>query len=380
MKRPHQQKPGRRILVLGGGYAALGAVSALSAQAPESRITLIAPRKAHIKITRLHETLRCPLQRLCVRYEDLARRFGFRFVRGKLRFGMDSLLRWQAQGMIRLEGQEIPFDDLIIATGADYGAAESQSRILTVGDFCLNRAQTMMRDLCERSGAMLELSVVGGGATGVQFLFEISHYLKLKAKRPWRLRLIDHGKRLLGQFPPCFHDYALERMRREGIEYVPGAGFLGQEADTLLLKAREGGGEYALPSHLTLLFLGARPAPFEIQTNAFGQVTAGSETLDRIFAAGDCARFEGPGANTLSAQVALQKGRTVAGNVLCQNVPGRAMSPHVYAEQGYFVSLGPSDAIGWLGTRENIVAGFPASSLKAAIEKRYDLLLAGVDL
>ena len=372
---PHQD---RRIVILGGGYAALGAVSTLSALAPESGVTLIAPRKAHIKITHLHETLRYSLRRLCILYEDLAERFGFHFIQGKLRFDTDSLLRWQQRRVIRLDGREIPFDGLIVATGADYGGTHNPTRVLTVHDFCLNRGQTMVRDLCKQGGKTAELSVVGGGATGMQFLFELSSYLKRKGRRGWKLRLINYEQRVLGQFPDCFYHYALERMLRESIEYFPSSAFLRQEDDVMVIRRRDGNDEYRLPSQLTLLFPGVKPTPVPIMTNRFGQVLAKGEILDRIFAAGDCARFEGAGANTLSAQVALRKGKAVASNLLCR-AAGQEMRPYVYAEHGYFVSLGPNDGIGWLETKENILTGHSAAVIKTAIEKQYDLLLAGID-
>ncbi|HUL11936.1 MAG TPA: FAD-dependent oxidoreductase [Methylococcaceae bacterium] len=370
---------GRRIVILGGGYAALAAASTFSKDAPESRITLIAPRKAHIKITHLQETLRYSLRRLCVLYADLGKRFGFRFIRAKLRFENDSLLRWQQRRTIRLDTEEIPFDYLIIATGAEHIAPEKTARILTVGDFCLNQGQTMLRDYCQRERRPAEISVVGGGPTGVQFLFELSDYLRRNVGESWKLRLINYGQRVLDQFPEVFHEYALERMRREGIEFFPNTVFQRQEDDMIVLSGRDGETEFRLPSHLSLLFLGVKPNPFPIETNAFGQVIGAGELLDRIFAAGDCARFAGAGANTLSAQVAVRKGKTVAGNILRQGNRDPKMEPYDYEEQGYFVSLGPSDGIGWLDSKENIITGVSALTIKKAAEAQYSLLLSGID-
>ncbi len=146
----------------------------------------------------------------------------------------------------------------------------------------------------------------------------------------------------------------------------------------MVLRCRDGTDEYRLPSQLTLLFPGVKPTPVPLMTNCFGQVSAEGEILDRIFAAGDCARFEGRGANTMSAQVALRKGKVVAGNLLRQGV-GKEMRPYAYVEHGYFVSLGPNDGIGWLGSKDNIITGHSAAATKTAIEKQYDLLLAGFD-
>ena len=147
----------------------------------------------------------------------------------------------------------------------------------------------------------------------------------------------------------------------------------------IVLSGRDGETEFRLPSHLSLLFLGVKPNPFPIETNAFGQVIGAGELLDRIFAAGDCARFAGAGANTLSAQVAVRKGKTVAGNILRQGNRDPKMEPYDYEEQGYFVSLGPSDGIGWLDSKENIITGVSALTIKKAAEAQYSLLLSGID-
>ncbi|CAG0997179.1 NADH dehydrogenase [Gammaproteobacteria bacterium] len=269
--------PGKapRIAILGGGYAALTAAITLSKQAPESRITLIAPRKAYLKLTHLHETLRYSIRRLCVSYAVLAKRFGFRFLQTKLIYGPESLPRWQQRRTLRLENEEIPFDYLILATGAKHIAPEKTERVLTVDDFCLNRGQAVIQELGGRGGA--DISVVGGGATGVQFLFELSHYLKRQPGRSCKLRLVNYESRVLGQFPRRFHDHVAGRLREEGIDYLPGTAFKRQEDDSIVLSHRETGEEFHLPSHLSLLFLGMKPNPFLIETNGFGQAVAGRE-------------------------------------------------------------------------------------------------------
>lgn len=366
-----------RIVILGGGYAALAAVSVFAKHAPHSLLTVIAPRKAHIKITQLHETLRYSLRRLCVPYAELGKRFGFNFIQAKLKFDTDSLMRWQHDGILRFDKQAIPFDYLLVTTGATHIAPEKTARVLGVSEFCLNQGQTLLRELCARKNGGINLSVVGGGATGIQFLFELSHYLQHNAARPWKLRLVNYEAEILGQFPERFRLYAYDKMARAGIEYVPDSAFIRQQDDTIVLAHRPSGTEFRLPSYLSLLFLGVRPNPFRIEANAFGQAIVNGASLDRVFTAGDCTRFAGTGANTLSAQVAVKKGGTVAANILAL---GRSapMQAYDYVEQGYVVSLGPRDGIGWWQSPENIITGLPAAIIKASAEKQYDLLLGGL--
>ncbi|WP_045223276.1 NAD(P)/FAD-dependent oxidoreductase [Methyloterricola oryzae] len=376
--------PGRRghapfrVAVLGGGYAALAAALSIRDQAPEADLTLIAPRQAHIKTTRLHESLRHSLRSCCVLYADLARRFGLRFVQGKLRFDQDSLLRWQDRRYLQIGEQQVHFDFLVIATGARSAPPPPESSVLTLDDFFLNRAQTDLQSLCARRGSGGAISVVGGGATGIQFLFEIAAFLRPTAPGRFRLRLITLESRLLTQFPPAFHKHVAARLRQESIDWLASTEFLTQEGTKLTIKPVKTQEPKILDSDLTLLFSGVRPAPQNIETDAFGRVQAAGIPLTRIFAAGDCARFPSPGADTLSAQVAVRKGKLVARNVVSA-ARSATLAPYRYKEQGYIVSLGPKDAIGWVGNKRKIVCGLPAVTLKAAIEQQYDLLMAGAD-
>lgn len=356
-----------RILVLGGGYAGLAAVAALRRHAPNGRIVLIAPRKAHIEVVKLHETLRYSLARLCVPYAGLAARYGFEFVRGKLKFSPESLARWNERRRMTVESREIPFDRLIVATGAAPVAYEPCERLLGLEDFRLGIAQNRIRALCERREPPA-VAVVGGGATGVQFLFEVAECLRRHARPGWTLHHVHGESRVLARLPAAFHDYASERMRSAGIARHGGLLFAGLQDRTLRLTPRDGGETMRLSADLTLLFAGVKPNPFPMETDAFGRIVCAGETLERVFAAGDCARFAGPGANALSAQVAAQKGRAAALNAL------GARRPYDYAEKGYFVSLGPSDGIGWLGEPDRIVSGLPALLLKKAAETRGDPL------
>jgi NADH dehydrogenase len=81
----------------------------------------------------------------------------------------------------------------------------------------------------------------------------------------------------------------------------------------------------------------------------------------------------------MSAQSAVRKGRLVARNILRAAGPVKIMEPYLHRELGYVISMGPSDAIGWLGFESNVVAGLPAGLAKEVIEAQYDLLLTGID-
>ena len=223
----------------------------------------------------------------------------------------------------------------------------------------------------------IELSFVGAGATGLQVLFELQEELRSK-RVDHKLRLIDLGDRLAAGLPDGVHRYIHRKLRRAGIDYLPETEFLGQKDGQVLLAERNGGREHRLPSMATLLFPGVQRAPFALQNNACGQVEIDGQLLPEVFSAGDCADYAGSGLNQLTAQAAVRKAKLVAQNIRSLSA-GRGLRRYRYREKGYLLSLGPVDAVGWLGLRGNLVKGFAASVLKEASESQYNLYLAGVD-
>ena len=97
-----------------------------------------------------------------------------------------------------------------------------------------------------------------------------------------------------------------------------------------------------------------------------------------LFAAGDCARYAGGGLDAMTAQAAVRKGKLVAENIrrLSRHEP---LAAYDYQALGYFLSLGPLDGIGWLGSPGNILSGAPAFTVKIAVEAQFNLFLRGVD-
>jgi len=373
--------PGRRrlrVVVAGGGYAGLAALSALRTQRPDADLVLIDPRPHHLKITHLHESFRRPLAEFQVPFAALGRRFGFRHVQAALPIDELALLQWNTDRALTVAGRALDFDYLLIATGGSYPKLEKSPETLDLDDFSAETGSGLIdlyRDAIEtRSGY---LTVVGAGATGIQFLFEIAHYLK-RQRSACRLRLVDANPAPLGQFRPELGRYVQARLADLGIDYHPGQFFQGQADGVLKLRASVSGEPLALASDLTLLFVGNHPVQ-HWEANRFGQIVSGGAVLERLYTAGDCSRYRPPGSNALSAQTALRKGRLAARNLLRHASPVRLLEPYLHRDLGYVVSLGPEDAVGWIGLEPNVVGGAPATVAKDIVEAQYDLLLAGVD-
>lgn len=367
-----------KIVIAGGGYAGISAMTSLLRYMPEADITIIDPRSQHVKITHLHETFRFPLEDVLVPFSALERRFGCRHICAELIPQEISLRQWQNDKFITLKDQMLEFDYLLIASGAAAAQMERTENVLVLQDFMTSSgADLLTSHLSTDTVDEQFISVIGGGATGIQFLFEIAHFLH-RRKINSRLRLIDSGERVLKQFPIGFSRYTEARMSDQGIDFHPDTLYRGQEGGKILLEEKESGRQFALPSALSFLFLGKKPDNL-LAANAFGQVLVDHEPLQNIFAAGDCSSYHSYGSNTMSAQSAVRKGKLAARNILRHSGMLKLLEPYLHHDLGYVISLGPTDAVGWLALEGNVVSGIPALVIKEVVEAQYDLLLTGID-
>ena len=366
-----------RVVVLGGGYAGLACLIELSKRDRNLELHLVDAQPEHCKITHLHKTFASPVDDYSVPYATLAERFSCRFHHQRVPVTRDDLARWQTSKSIDLSGTELAFDWLVVCLGARPLQLAKGENALSQNDLRYGQAKDRLERLIEnRETELMEISLVGGGATGVQILFEL-HDLLRKRKVPNTLRLVDLKGRLVPDLPAGAHRYIVKKMQREGIAYHPGTRYLSHDHREISLAEVETERAFGVPSNLTLLFPGVT-TPVSLQTNPYGQVMIEEQVLPSIFSAGDCARFNAKGLNALTAQAAVRKGKLVARNILhLRN--GQTPQEYRYQEKGYLVSLGATDAVGWVGLRANLAKGLPALLLKEAMETQYDLFLKGVD-
>lgn len=371
-------KEALKIVIVGGGYAGLSALITIREHRPDAEIVVVDPRSYHLKITHLHESFRRPLADFKVPFALLEQRFDFRHVMAELKFDDAALKQWQRDRVVQFGQNELEFDYLLVAAGAGFKNLEKSSHAIGLDDFIEKSGPELLQERLAAAGSSAPwITAVGGGATGIQYLFEIAHFVR-ERRIPCRLRLVDAGHEVLTQFDARLGRYALARMADLGIEHVPGHFFRAQEADRIVLEAAETGELSELDSHLVLLFVG-KSAGVRLHANFFGQVVLGGETLDRIFTAGDCSYYRALGSNAMTVQSAVRKGKLVARNILRHSGLVKLLEPYLHRDLGYVISLGPQDCVGWVALERNVVGGFPATVVKELVEAQYDLLLAGID-
>ncbi len=369
-----------KIVIVGGGYAGIAALTNLLHYAPDTDITIIDPKTQHIKITHLHETFRYPLTDLLVPFTEIENRYGCRHMVASVNFDQDKLQECQDKKQLILNEEVLDFDYLIIASGCESKAVDPvrKDNILSLQDFTIaNGSDLLIKLLDQGNSSEQSISVVGGGATGIQFLFEIKQFLnRIRSKAA--LRLIHSGERVLEQFPDGFGSYVEARMRDMDIAFYPNTYYREQQDGQILLTNKKTREPFELASSLSILFLGKKQQNI-FTANAFGQGIVNQEPLQNIFVAGDCSYFQSLGSNTLTAQSAVRKGKLVARNILRHSGFPGLLEPYLHHEIGYVVSLGFSDAVGWLVSEGNLITGIPALTIKELVEAQYDLLLVGID-
>ncbi len=375
----------KKVLIIGGAYAGLAAACKL-AQEKAFLISVLDQGSSFLDSIALHESVRLPLARLQLPYQNIQKQ-AIAFIQEKALLDEANIVEWSKKKCLELaKGRTIPFDYLILATGSPENQAcagllkkAPQEQIVDLAKIKMRGARFYLEKCLAykkehgQDAKDFAVHIVGGGATSIQFLFEIAEWLRKKAPaRP--PALIHSGDKLLKKFPYPFHDYCKQKIQRLGIQYYPGLRLRGYEGSQLVC---EDGNRKKLrfTSELCFFFPGNMPARWE--ANPYGQFLWQQKSFQKIYLAGDCCVYP-QGLNNQSAQAALRQGLLAADNIIA-HANGRKLRRYLYPELGSFVSLGPGDAIAWLFFEFNILRGASAFLVKEAIRKQFRLLLAGIN-
>jgi NADH:ubiquinone reductase (H+-translocating) len=278
------------------------------------------------------------------------------FRRGELA-GIDA----GARSVKLADGRELSYDYLILATGvtANYfgvkGAAENTLGLYTRKDALVLRDHIMacIERLSETDGD-LHVTVVGGGATGVELAGTLAELRKEVFRNtfpdidPGRLhvRLVEQGDALLGPFAARLRDYALSQLRRRDVEVTLGAEIREVTPDHVLLASGD-----AVPSDLTVWAAGvAAPdavAGWGLPQGKHGRIVVGPDLRvqgqERIFSVGDIAVNPDDPTPQL-AQPTIQMGRHAAQQV-ARLTDGQPTVPFKYHDKGTMATIGRKSAV-----------------------------------
>ncbi|MBV6494216.1 MAG: NADH dehydrogenase-like protein [Turneriella sp.] len=342
--------------IAGGGYAGLATAIELHRYAPHIRVTLFDKRKNHQKLTQWHKLARGKnIKDFEVPFQSLAQRFKFTFVQQDI--DLDKLLQKPHETLLR------KFDAVVVAQG-------SLSPHTMPGVVTLDMLRDDPNAIAKvRTIEKEHIAVVGAGPTGVQFAFEL-------AARGNKVELIEAQDRVLPSFDASVGECAVKEAQKQNITLHLNTEFIRFEKPELILRK---GNETARSTADYVLFVpGVRANP-AFNCDLYGRITeiSGERPECLFYAAGDNSYFSGRGLNAKSAQAAVRKGQAVA-RTLAADLSGKAAPEYVYQELGYFVSLGPKNAVGYLLSQKSAFSGRGALFMKEAVEKQYDLYLNGL--
>lgn len=366
-----------RIVIIGAGFAGIWAASGLAKSG--ARVLLIDRNNYHTFLPLLYQVAAAELQPEEIAYP----------VRGILRniqnsnFMMDVVTEIDLSArIVTTAGQAIPYDYLIIATGSitDFfgvtGAAEHtfplktleqgiaiRNHILTCFEFAVHQKE---RDLRRRT---LTFSIVGGGATGVEFAGAIAELINGPLAKDYpeinfgdaSIMLLEGSNRLLPGLPGSMGIYALRRLEKMGVKVRLNA--LVSMITPVEIKLEDG---IIIPTETVVWTAGIRgPA----ENSRWGLPVAGGERVEvlstlqiaghpEVYAVGDLAFFATDGqALPMIAPVAVQQGLAAARNIVLQ-IKGRDPQPFRYRHRGTMVTIGRNAAA--VNLAGLTFTGFPA--------------------
>jgi NADH:ubiquinone reductase (H+-translocating) len=365
-----------RVVIIGAGFGGLSAVRRL-AKAP-FQVTLVDRHNYHLFQPLLYQVATAGLSPA-----DIAS--PIRAILRRQRNASVVLAKVSAIDTRRkeviAEGRRIPYDYLVIATGAEHAYfghdwAPYAPGLKTIDDATYLRRRILLAferaeiesDPDERR-RLLNFVVVGGGPTGVETAGAIAELAKRALAADFRsidprcarIILLEAGERLLAPFDPALSEAARRSLEQLGVEVRLGAAVTDCDCSGLSI------GDERLETRTIMWAAGVKASPAAEWLGAArdraGRVKVAVDLSvpghPDIFVIGDAAAAAGADGKPLPgiAPVAKQQGRYVA-NLLIAHAAGKISSPFRYRDFGAMATIGRKRAVAQIGT-------FKASGLAA---------------
>ena len=291
---------------------------------------------------------------------------------------------------VLLRDGEVPYDDLIIATGATHhyfgndAWAEFAPGLKTIEDATSIRRRVLLafeeaereKDPVKRH-AWLQFAIVGGGPTGVELagaLGEIAndtlrHDFRHINTRDAGIILIEGMDHMLPGFPSGLSAKAEKQLIALGVKPLTGARVTQIDADGVTVKIGEQ--EQRIPARTVVWGAGVKASGLGkvladragAKLDRAGRVLVGPDLSvpghPEIHVIGDLAAFLHQGGKPLPgvAPVAMQQGRYMAG-LIVKKLRGETVAPFRYFNKGNLATIGRNRAVAEFGGLH--LSGFPA--------------------
>lgn len=358
----------KHVVIVGAGFAGLFAAKALGDQ--PVRVTVIDRTNHHTFQPLLYQVataglnpadIATPIRRVLRRYKNVS-----------VLLGDVTRVDVEARRVLLEDGEPVPYDFLILATGATHsyfgndGFAPFAPGLKTVDEGLLIRQRVFMAyEEAEREEdeakhqALLTFVVVGAGPTGVEMagaLAEISRktltneFRRIDPKKA-KIVLIEGGPRVLATYPEELSTKARVSLENLGVTVRVATRVTGVDADGVSI------GDERIPSKTVVWAAGVAASPLArtlgVPLDKVGRVIVGPELSipghDEVYVVGDLAHFEQDGELVPGmCPPAMQAGRHTAGNILRQT-RGEPRLPWSYVHKGSMATIGRAAAVADLG-------------------------------
>jgi NADH:ubiquinone reductase (H+-translocating) len=390
-----RSRSGRRVVVVGGGFAGVQAVRGLR-RAPVS-VTLVDRQNFHLFQPLAYQVatgslspaeIASPLRAVFKRQENvrvlLAEVTGFDLDRREVT--LDHL----ANGRRRTT---LGYDTLVVAGGSHYsyfgrddwrphapelksleGALEIRSRILRAFE-----AAELEPDEARRR-SWLTFVVVGAGPTGVEMAGQIAELARDTLRRDFRsvdtraarVLLVEALDRVLTSFPESLSRKTEHALRQLGVTTLLDHTVVDIAHDSVAIRGPDGEAE-RIDAHTVVWAAGVTASELAallareggLEVDRAGRVTVGPDlTLPghpEVLALGDMVRVQARDGTLATlpavAPVAMQQGRYAA-RAITKRAEGETPGPFRYVDKGNLATIGRSKAVA--DVKGVHLAGFPA--------------------
>lgn len=376
----------KNIVIIGGGAGGLELAVGLAKKlnSDTHKVVLVDKEKTHMWKPHLHEVSAGKLNSSSeeVSYLNLAYRFGFEFVWGEMSELNRELKTVGINAQMNVSGEEIlphrtiAYDNLVIAIGSssnDFGTpgvkqyAYSLDDLSSANKFHESMLESVLKK--EHNAAMsepLSITIVGGGATGVELAAELTQTTrhlanfglnKLKSK-PVKITVVNAGPQLLPGLSDKISNGAKVILEEAGVQVMNSAKVIEIRENSAIVEYQ--GKQVEVAADLQVWAAGVKSPEFlgklGLEANRGNQLVVNGQlqTSDPyIFAIGDCASAKWIGAPKEGsfvpprAQSAHQMSDYLIKNLI-KIGNGEKVAEFVYKDFGSLVSLGSGETVGTL--------------------------------
>jgi len=366
-----------RLVVVGGGAGGLELATRLGdkyGKRSRARVTLVDRSRTHLWKPLLHEVAAgsMDMHQHQLDYLAQARWHNFTFVLGALA-GLDRAAKEVVvapvkddEGQVILPERRVPYDKLVIAIGCesnDFNTPGVREHAFTLDNawqahlFHRRLVNACFHANFANDGRVLDIAIVGAGATGVELAAELHNTLRVLAAyglenfdpaRQIRLSIVEAGPRILPGLPDHIAEGTLGVLKDLGV-----AVYTGDKAVEVTAEGVRTASGKLVRGDFTVWAAGIRcPEVLKdlggLESNRLNQLvvkpTLQTTRDDDVYAIGDCAAAPWVEGRTVPprAQAAHQQSSHLVTTLL------KSPQPYRYRDFGSLVSLGHYDTIGQL--------------------------------